>query len=379
MIPDKPWACVSRCGGIGDNLMAAAVLPELAKRYTIDMLTNDHLASAVYENNPHITKLTKVHDEDIPKDSMQSWQGWFAKRAREFPEFFINLSHSCESLVAIPQTQTPFYWPDAWRRKHCGANYLETIAEICGIDPVFTEPLFYPTEAEREKARITKQKVGKRCIGFCAAGSRLDKYHPLTPIIIARLIKELDMPVILFGASEREADVARMTEDHVAKANGSLAGLHEAITCYEVDGKTVRHDKAGLPIEWSVRRAITQLMACDLIIGPDTGLVWGAAFEDVPKIVLLSHASPENIIKHWRNALAPQIDTEQAPCWPCHRLHDDITHCRRHKSLDGAACISSIKADTVVSVARVLLGDTPVFAPPEAPRNGTPEDRKSVV
>ena len=343
-------------GGIGDNLMAAAVLPGLAKKYRVDVLTNTNYGD-LFDNNPHISKLTKIVDDDIPKDSMQSWQVWFAKRAHEY-EYFVNLSHSCETLVALPQSQTAFYWPDKWRRNHCGKNYLEAIAEIVDIEPEFTEPLFYPTEEEIEKALETKKKVGSRCIGWIVAGSRLDKYHPLSPIIVGRLIRELQTPVIMFGAGEREMSVVKMTLEHVEHANGSIAGLHEARTSTTEDGNTVR-------TEWPVRRAITQLMMCDLVIGPDTGLLWGAAFEPVPKIALLSHSSPENIVKHWKNTVAPAIDTEKAPCWPCHRLHDDITNCRANKDKNGAACISSISAETIVSEASRLLSlaDVPATKP----------------
>ena len=343
---DKPWMGLSRFGGIGDNLMAAAVLPALARKYRIDMLTNVHYG-VLYEGNPYISKLTKIRDDDVPKDSMQSWQAWFAKRAHEY-DYFINLSHSCETLAALPMGQTGFYWPEKWRRKRCDINYLDAIAEIVDVEPQFTEPLFYPTEAEIEKAGETKKKVGERCIGWCVAGSRLDKYHPYTPIIVGRLIRELEMPVIMFGAGGREMDVVKGTMEHVEKANGSIKGLHEARTSYEEDGKTVMTD-------WPIRRACTQLMACDLVIAPDTGMLWSVAFENVPKIVLLSHASKNNIVKHWKNTIAPDIDTEQAPCWPCHRLHDTIEFCRPNKDSTGAACISSISAETIISEAKRAL------------------------
>jgi ADP-heptose:LPS heptosyltransferase len=349
----KPWLGLSRMGGVGDNLMAAAVLPLLAETYQIDMVTNETYG-CLYDNNPHISKVTKIREGDIPTDSMLNWQVWFAKRAHEYDQF-INLSHSCEALYAFPQTQTPFYWSDAWRRKHCNKNYLDVIADICGVEPVFTQPLFYPTEEEYEKAAATKKKVGERCIGWSIAGSRLDKYHPNTPLIVARLIKELEIPVIMFGAdSEREQNVGKATMEHVEKTNGSTAGLHTAWTTKTADGKSVIH-------EWPIRRSLAQLIACDLVIGPDTGAMWGVAFETMPKIMLLSHASRENIVKHWRNTVAPEIDTEQAPCWPCHRLLDDTTYCRPNKAGDGVACISSISTETIISEARAALNREPAL------------------
>ena len=43
------------------------------------------------------------------------------------------------------------------------------------------------------------------------------------------------------------------------------------------------------------------------MIGPDTGLMWGVAMEAMPKIMLLSHASPENITKHWTNKYVDKV------------------------------------------------------------------------
>ena len=345
---------LSRCGGIGDNLIAAAVLPALAEKYQVDLLTNDADATAVFENNPFISKLTKARDDDIPKDSMPSWQGWFAKRAREY-EKFVNLSHSCETLVALPQSQTAFYWPDEWRRKHCGVSYLDAVAEICGVEPQFGEPLFYPTEEEWQEAAETKAKVGERVIGWCVAGSRLDKYHPRSPMIVGRLIHELGLPVIMFGAGQREMDVVKATMEHLEKTYGTIAGLCEARTCYEADGKTIARDKDGKQIHWPIRRSLTQMICCDLVITPDTGLLWAAGFEDMPKIALLSHATPENITKHFKNTVSLHADPERVSCWPCHRLHDTIEFCRPNKQNDGAACVGDISVEMILDAARTLL------------------------
>lgn len=347
----KPWMGLSRCGGIGDNLIAAAVLPSLADKYQVDLLTNDSDASAVFENNPFISKLTKARDDDIPKDSMPSWQGWFAKRAREYAHF-VNLSHSCETLVALPQSQTAFYWPDEWRRKHCGGSYLDAVADICGVEPCFGDPLFYPTEEEWQKAAETKAKVGEKVIGWCVAGSRLDKYHPRSPMIVGRLIHELGLPVIMFGAGQREMDVVKATLDHCEKTYGTIDGVHEARTTYAEDGKTK-------VIDWPIRRSLTQLLCCDLVITPDTGLLWAAGFEDMPKIALLSHATPENITKYFKNTVSLHADPERVPCWACHRLHDTIEFCKPNKQNDGAACISDVSPEAILDAARTLLKNPP--------------------
>jgi len=353
----KPWAGIARCGGVGDNLMAASVFPALSRTHQIDVLTNDAEGGfwRLYENNPWISKITKIKDKDIPTDSMENWQSFWHKRAREY-HVFHNLSHSCECQLAFPQTQTTFTRSAKWRRKYGGMNYLDAVAEIVDVKPDFTEPLFYPTEAEHEKAIETKKKVGDRCIGWCIAGSRLDKFYPNSMYVVQRLIRELGIPVIMFGASEREQQVGKATMEHIERANGSIEGLHTAWTTRTEDGKSI-------VIEWDIRRSLTQLIHCDLVIGPDTGALWSVAFEQVPKIVMLSHASVENISKYWLNTVSLHADQKRVDCWPCHQLHDTIEFCRPNKGNDGAACISDISPELVVEAARTLLNQPYDIAP----------------
>ena len=98
------------------------------------------------------------------------------------------------------------------------------------------------------------------------------------------------------------------------------------------------------------------MMACDLVIGPDTGPMWAVAMEDMPKILLLGHASPENITKHWHRTVTlhggPDVD-----CWPCHKLHNDKTTCRPDKHDRGAACMSDIDPARIASIAAQFLTD----------------------
>ena len=67
----------------------------------------------------------------------------------------------------------------------------------------------------------------------------------------------------------------------------------------------------------------------------------------MPKIVLLSHASPTNITKHWVNTITLHADQARVPCWPCHQLHETPETCVKAEKADAAACITDIH-DTVV-------------------------------
>ena len=156
-------------------------------------------------------------------------------------------------------------------------------------------------------------------------------------MIIARIIKELNVPVVLMGAPGKNFADAQSIEGHVRRQNGSTQGLHIAISP-DADNPT-----------WPIRRSLAFAQHCDVVVGPDTGLMWSVAFEPMPKVMLLSHASPENITKHWINTTTLHADQNKVPCWPCHRLHNDMSTCTPAKDgVPGAACMADIPVETVM-------------------------------
>jgi ADP-heptose:LPS heptosyltransferase len=336
------WAGVARMGGVGDNLIAASVCRPLKQLgYKVDVITQspNHV---VFENNPFIDKISMYKREDWPQDVGQ-WQKWFIMRAKEYQRFG-HLSHSCEVLCAAFEVQSQFWWPEKFRRQIFNRNYLEAVHDILDVPHVFG-PLFFPTEEERAKAQETRKVIGEGpIIGWALAGTRIDKIYPQSPQTIARLIRELGAQVVMMGApTVTEFEMAKLTMNIVEMVNGSTKGLHHAASPSMEDQK------------WPIRRILTFAQSCDLYIGCDTGPSWSVAFEPVPKIILLSHANPENITKHWKNTVTLHADQSRVSCWPCHRLHENPSTCRANKWNNGAACISDIEVDTIVSEARKAL------------------------
>ena len=319
------------------------MLPLLAETHNVEVMAQEP-QHVVFENNPHIAKLTVRKPGDLPADG-NHWQQWFAHRGREYDRWF-NLSHSCEGVLALLPGQTQFHWPAAWRRKYCGVNYLEYVHDIVGVRHAF-DPRFYPTEAETQHASETLDKVRgaggyRHVVGIVLSGSRLDKSWPYMPLLVGKLVRELNVAVVLFG-SEAETKIAKHIQDFVAEYNSGYSGMHAAIS----------PDKAKP--SWPIRRSLTTLQRCDLVISPDTGLAWGVAMEAVPKIMLLSHASPVNITKHWRNTLPLFADQKRVDCWPCHKLHDTIETCRKAENAEAAACIADISHEEVFVAAKAAL------------------------
>lgn len=337
------WAAIARFGGVGDNLIAAAGLRALhAAGYKVEMISQAPQA-VLFENNPFVDKLSVYEKGDLPSDQA-AWLAWFNLRSKEYAHF-LNLSHSIESRHAAFPGMTSFWWPAHYRRKLFAGSYIETVFELLDLPPVFG-PLFFPTEAEKQQALATRRALGDGpIIGWCMSGTRLDKVYPQAPMVIARLIKELGAQVVMLAAPPpyRDFELCKQALDMVTAQNGSAAGLLHAGSP-SMDNQT-----------WPIRRILTFAMGCDLMIGPDTGPMWGVAFEPLPKILLHSHASVENITKHWVNTTSLCADPRRVDCWPCHRLHDEGSTCRPNAWNNGAACISDISADTIVASATVLL------------------------
>lgn len=334
----KGWACIARLGGIGDNLVAASPLRPLKRLgYMTEVITSE-MAASVYLNNPYIDKLSVKHVGDLPEGEM--WQVWFMTRAREY-DILVNLSNSMETRHAMHRGSTWFWWPQDYLRKMCAGSYLETAHDVVGVPHEFG-PLFFPMEDELDRARRTKEEqIGGPYITWVMSGSRPDKAYPYVPHAICRILSELKIPVVMSGTGPLHFEMAKAVQEEVQRANSSLTGLHLALSPATAEPGGEQH--------WSIRRSLTQAYVSDLVITPDTGVGWAVAMESLPKIVLHSHASVENITKHWINTISLHADTNRVPCWPCHKLHDDMSTCKPAKdNPNAAACMSDISVQTIV-------------------------------
>lgn len=330
----KRWAGIARFGSIGDNLIAASVLHPLKRMgYLVDVITTPP-SHVVYLHNPNIDKLSVIGDtkRDLPQDGF-AWQKWVEARGKEY-DVFLHASHSCEARHALFRNSTEFWLPADYRRKLCAGSYLETVHDIIGM-PYQFGPLFYASDEEKHYARLTKDKIGERCLAWVLAGSRIDKVYPYATIAIPRIIKEHDIPVVLIGAqTAKERSMAQAVKTAVEQTNSNRNGLY------------LLGDK-----DWPIRSVLSFVQACDLVVTPDTGPAWAVAMEAMPKVVMVSHASAENITKHWVNTTTLHADPERVPCWPCHRLQEEDSielTCVLNKEKNGSACISDISVEVLV-------------------------------
>jgi ADP-heptose:LPS heptosyltransferase len=340
------WAAICRFGGIGDNLVAGSPLRALKRMgYMTEMITGSP-NQIVFLNNPYIDKLSNKNvDDDLPKGDKLENAKWFISRSKEY-DVFAHLSHSMEGRHAFFSNMTQYWWPVEYRRKLGAGSYLETAHEILGV-PFDFGPLYFPTEEELDHARQTKKKIGDRFISWVICGSRIDKVYPYCSLVITRILKELKVPVVLMGAGEKERGMALTIQEHVKLQNSSLEGFHVAVTAEGTE--------AGGDHNWPLRRSLAMAFVSDLVVSPDTGPAWAVAMELVPKIMLLSHASAENITKHWINTTSLYADVNRVPCWPCHRLIDEPWQCVPNKDNNGAACISDITVERLFETIKMQL------------------------
>ena len=337
------WAAVCRLGGLGDNLIAASVLAPLKRLgYLVEVITSESFA-CVYLNNPNVDKLSVKGEKDIPHGPGE-WTKWFVARSHEYMGGLWNLSHSVEKRHALFETDTDFWWPLDYRRKLCGGSYLETAWDIVGLPQPyeFGHSLFYPTDEERARAIKTRDEhIGGKYLAWILGGSRVDKVYPYSTQAICRIIKELDIPVVLLGVGGKQFEMAQVVLEDVTRTNSTAKGLHLALSPENSDPGGHQH--------WSTRRSLTQVLTASMVISPDTGLAWAAAMEPMPKIIMVSHASVENITKHWINATTLHADPDAVPCWPCHRLHSTIETCVPFKpGTEVAACMADISVETLM-------------------------------
>jgi len=358
----RPWCAIYRAAGIGDLLIASSPVAQLAKTFNVEVMC-DKSYGELWEHNPHVAKITEFPNGTLPTDLME-WIKWFRTQSKAYNAFY-NLSQTCEVSLALANGQVAFDWPASARRKLCDRNYLEMVHDVCEVPYDFDPgPRFYASDEEKADAIRVKGTVGERVIGIPVSGSRIDKVWPWLPMLAAKIISQLKLPVILFGAPNgRDVEIANRAHEIVAKLNGSDKDLHCCIS----------KDTKEQTVTWSMRRNMAQLQTCDLVIAPDTGLAWSVAMEPMPKIVIVSHASPRNITDHWIATTTLHADAKRVPCWPCHRLHESPETCVKAEKVDAAACMDDVHDEVVLEHIRKLLAPARNQVGPHATDNGGPK------
>lgn len=345
-------ACIVRYGGFGDMIQTAGILPALKREgFHVTVMTTPK-GQDILRDDPHIDDWIIQDDDQVPNQDLHLyWSAWERKFDR-----WVQLSESVEgTLLAIPG-RANHGWPVVMRRKHLNVNYHERTAELAQVE-FAPDARFYQTMDEQfkvqayldhVKARVSHSRKPKTLttaqaimglpptfardavpliqpvfnVMWCLSGSSMHKAYPHMDAVIARMLVE--MPQVAIHLSGDEA--CQILE----------GGWEEEPRVFRQCGMM------------TIRQTLALAKNCDLVIGPETGVLNAVAFEhSVAKVVMLSHSSHENLTKHWVNSVIIEPNREAAPCFPCHRLHYDRTHCPMEEQTHAAVCAFSITPATV--------------------------------
>lgn len=310
--------CVQRYGGFGDMMQVSSILPGLKEQgYHVTINTNERGVDML-KHDPHVDAFFVQKDDQVPNHDLGHYwsalSGCFSK--------FIMLSESIEgSLLAIPERREAAWHPDFRRMVMGNVDYLEATHAIADV-PLPPRVRFYASDGEKHFAKKNRKRIGEDCfvILWVLSGSSVHKVWPHMDMIIARLmVGYSNVKVVMVGEPLCEI-------------------LEQG---WKKEKRVIR--KCG---KWSIRHTLAFAEECDLIIGPETGVLNAVSMLDVPKILMLSHSGPGNISKNWVNTRV--LTPANTPCFPCHTLHRGFSHlCPQDEEYGTSLCAKNISPDIV--------------------------------
>ena len=327
--PDGKSACVVRYGAIGDTIQATSVLAELKDQgYHITWMCEPG-GELLLRHDPRIDAFLVQDKNQVPNHELPQY--WKEQRKRF--DKWINLCESVEGTLITLPGRASHNFPHALRHELCNHNYLEISAKIAEL-PLRPEHRFYPSTEEVARAKKFVDDIGKQVnkgfiigqrwirpftILWALAGSSVHKTWPHMDAVVARIMLDIPNAHVIFTGDPagQILEAGWENEPRVHRTSGNL----------------------------EIRDSLALALQCDLVIGPETGVLNAVAFESMPKICFLSHSSVENLTKHWVNTTS--LFTDETPCYPCHQLHYTFEHCQEHVETGTAMCQYSIAPGTV--------------------------------
>lgn len=348
---DKKRALVIRYGAIGDAIVVSSILPQLKKAGYYITFNCAPKTKEILKHDPHIDEWFVQEEDFVPNQHLGPY--WKGLQHEERWDRIINLCESIEGgLLTLPDRLQHWY-PEATRRKICNVNYLERTHDIAAV-PLEFNPRFYPSEEERRQAKKIINSIDGPIVAWVLRGSSVHKIYPYIHTAISWLAQKSNAHIFLMG-DEREG---KELEDGILKC---LTEDHQDMSrIHPVCGK------------WAIRDTLTFVQYANCVVGPETGIINAVCMEDVRKVIYLSHSSPENLTKHWKNTIVLTPDTSKSPCYPCHRMIYGWESCNQDKTTNAALCASSIPQEAVFDAVMRSIGYiTKQDIPPSLPPLGT--------
>jgi len=299
-------AAVVRYGAYGDLLQASSVFSGLKKQgYHVTVYCSPPGMDVIL-HDPNIDDFYIQDKDQVPNPYLQEFWDHESKKYDKW----VNLCESVEGTFLSIPGRTAHYFPPKARHELMDFNYIEFAHTIAGL-PHDPQMYFYATQSEIEWAKKERSKMGEYVIMWALAGSSVHKtWAGLDQTIASIMIEFPNVDVVLVGSTE-----AKILEQGWEKE------------------KRV-HLRSGV---WNIRETLAFQKTCDMVVGPETGVLNAASQLSIPKVVFLSHSTEKNLTRDWtntyslisKNTTCPGRGNNEAPA--CHQLHYNWNFCKQVK------------------------------------------------
>jgi predicted SAM-dependent methyltransferase/ADP-heptose:LPS heptosyltransferase len=302
---------VARYGAIGDMMQASSVIAALKKEgYHITLFCSD----VGYQTILHDPNIDEFYLQGVGQVPDQFAPQFWEYQRKRFDKW-VNLSESVEGgLLAMDGRPVDTYDP-AVRHAMLDQNYLERQHLIAGVPEYPRAMKFHATKEEEAWAIAEKKALGDFVLVWSLSGSSVHKVWPWLDNVVSGIL--LDFPevnIVFVGA-----DDSQILEQGWEKASRV-------------------HKRSG---KWKIRETLAFVQHADMVVGPETGVLNAVAYQEMPKVVFLSHSTVENLTRDWVNTHSLiSVDTHcqgrgknEAPA--CHRLHYGWKRCSEAPLIPG--------------------------------------------
>lgn len=322
-------AGIVRLGGHGDALWAssaAATLKDEGYHVTVYTVRG---GEEVLRHDPHIDRIVVLRDKTLTDDELLEFYAWEAVKY----DRWVNLVGSVEDSLLPHPNNARFFLPHELRHKLMNRNYLDAVHEWAQIEPQRTRQRFYPTQEERDFARMLREKLNGPVVVIAPTGSGPVKYWPHTQRLMTLLAARKIHSVVL--GDIRDPGVTDVDP------YGHVVGM-----------------------EWPLRIALAYAQTADAVVAVESVVANAVALEPMLKVITLSHSSVENLTRDWVRTAS--IEPQGLKCYPCHRVHGaDFAFCARDRNTGAAACQAMASADMIAELVIKELEQQGLIVPVE--------------
>lgn len=344
----KKRALVARFGAFGDQLMASSILPHLQDQgYHVTYACTPR-GEEVLRHDPHIDEFMLQDPDQMPAHALVHH---IRRLGAERFDKVINLTGSLEQLNLLHPNDVGYWHDHETRVRLYDTNYLENTHRIAGVPVKEPRQKFYLSQAEWNVTRAFRADH-PFAILISLSGSSVHKTYPHFGAVVRVLLRDTNATIVLTGDKDcqlLEQAICQQAFDDDTLGDKPQAELQLMVT--NRIGKPRLLLRSG---DWSIREAMAHATVCDLVVGPETGLMHAVAFEEkVGKVVLMSHSSVNNLTRDWPNTTS--LRPERTPCYPCHRLHYGFENCHRDEDTGAALCAANIHPKRVLEALHALM------------------------